>query len=222
MNGSVSTIKVWIKAFIPSTYSGAAVVPTGEHAGKTMLTTLWVVNRCFLTDDRVFSPDLHAQARMHCEAEIDVVKKKLVYEFHHCYETIEIDCTSGEEKCREHGTTDSMHFENFTVSEDGRMYSLDIKASSRNPCLKVVNVKVSPNVDFNGTITVQVAADRKSARVRFVGVVETYPAFEMYAAFNGAEQGQPIFQVDVAEGATVANITGAPTREIDTEATINL
>src|SRR5664279_4022356 len=89
---SVRTVKLWIKAFIPSTYERAVVVSgTGAHAGKTMVTGSWVMNRCFLTDQRSFSSDIHADARMHSEIEIDVAKGKETYQFHHCYDTIEID-----------------------------------------------------------------------------------------------------------------------------------
>ncbi len=219
-NGRIHTIKLWVNAFIPSTYVGAEPVPAGIHAGKTMLTTLWVVNRCFLTDDRTFSNNVHAQSRLHSEVEIDVQKKKVVYEFHHCHETVEIDCTSGEEKCRQHGDTNHMHFENFAVAEAGGTFSIDLKASAKNPCLKVANVKLSPNVDLYGTITIQLSADNSAATVRFEGMIETYPAFEMYVAFNGSEVGQPVFQLDVEAGATAANITGAPTRPVNVEALI--
>jgi len=221
-NGRIHTIKLWVNAFIPATYPGAEVVPAGEHAGKTMLTTLWVVNRCFLTDDRTFSPDVHAKARLHSEVEIDVQKKKLVYEFHHCHETIEIDCTSGAEKCREHGDTSHMLFENFVVTEADGIFSVDLKASAKNPCLKVANVKLSPNVDLFGTVTVQLNAENTAATVRFEGMIETYPAFEMYVAFNGSEVGEPVFQIDVEEGATAASITGPPTRPVNVEALIRI
>lgn len=221
-NGRIHTIKLWVNAFIPSTYVGAETIAAGEHAGKTMLTTLWVVNRCFLTDDREFSTDVHARSRLHSEAEIDVQKKRLVYEFHHCHETIEIDCTTGEEKCRQFGDTSNMRFENFVAADAGGTFSLDLKASAKNPCLKVANVKLSPNVDLYGTITVLLSADNTAATVRFEGMVETYPAFEMVVAFNGSEVGQPVFQLDVEEGASAANITGAPTRPVNVEAVVRL
>jgi len=218
----IHTFKLWINAFIPSTYVGAEIVKEGEHAGKTMLTTLWVVNRCFLTDDRTFSPELHAPGRMHSEVEIDVVKKKMVYEFHHCYETIEIECATGAEKCRAHADTDNMRFENFVAADGGQMFTIDLKASSKNPCLKVANVKLSPNVDLYGTIKVAFNWDASSATIGFDGMVETYPAFEMYVAFNGSETGKSIFQLDVEPGATVASITGAPTREVHCEVIVAL
>ena len=95
-----------------------------------------------------------------------------------------------------------------------------LKASAKNPCLTDANVKLAPNVDLYGTITIRLSADNNAATVRFEGMIETYPAFEMVVAFNGSEVGQPVFQLDVEEGATAANITGAPTRPVNVEAVI--
>src|SRR3954469_4004221 len=98
---TIRTVKLWIKAFIPGTYERVAVVPPGGvHAGKTMLTSSGLVNRTFLTDQRGFSTDIHAEARMHSEIEIDVDKGRETFQFHHCYDTVEVDPKTGEEKCR--------------------------------------------------------------------------------------------------------------------------
>jgi hypothetical protein len=75
-------------------------------------------------------------------------------------------------------------------------------------------MKVSPNVDYYGTISVTLSDDRCTAHVAFEGMIEPYPAFEMYAGINGAEQGQPIFQLDIAPDATVADITGDANRPV--------
>jgi len=113
-----------------------------------------------------------------------------------------------------------MHFDNFVAADAGGTFSIDLQASAKNPCLKVANVKLSPNVDLYGTITILLSADNSAATVRFEGMIETYPAFEMYVAFNGSDIGQPVFQLDVEEGATAASITGAPTRPVNVEALI--
>lgn len=220
LRATIRTIKIWIKAFIPNDYPGAAIVPgTGAHAGKTSITDLWLLNRCFLTDQRSFSSDVHAEARMHCEIVIDVAKSKEVYQFHHCYDTIEVDCNGGHEKCRAQGSTKDMHFTDFEVSPDKLRYTVQIKAASKNPCVKIGPVALSPNLDFEGQITVAVTDDQTSAIVTFNGKVETYPAFEMYASVN---DGQPetIFQVGVAPEAGVADLTGAPERAITGKAEV--
>lgn len=210
----IKTMKLWLKAFVPGSYDHAIAVPgTGEHAGKTMLMLL---NRAFLTDQRSFSNDIHAIARMHSEIEIDLVRGKQVYEFHHCYETIEVDVKTGEEKCRKLGDTENMHFSDVEIHDDKLGCSFALKASSKNPCISIATVKIMPNLDYEGTIRITCAEDRKSAAVSFEGLVEAYPAYEMYAAVNGGEP-QTIFQVPIAEGASRADILGAPTRIVSAQ-----
>lgn len=211
---SIRTIKIWLKAFVPDNYEHARSVPGhGEHAGKTMLNHLWLTNRCFLTDQRTFSSDIHAEARMHSEIEIDVAKAKETYQFHHCYDTVEVDGRTGEEKCRAQGDTSRMHFEDFTVSEDKRLYSVKIKAASKNPCIKLGVLKITPNLDYTGSISIILSADPSRAIVTFTGNVEKYPAFEMYAAANDGTP-ETVFRVDVAPRATMGDLPGGPARAV--------
>lgn len=210
----IRTVKLWIKAFIPSTYENAKVVPgEGEHAGKTMLNSLWLINRCFLTDQRSFSSDIHAEARMHSEIEIDFAKGKETYQFHHCYDTIEIDCKNGKEKCRGQGSTDRMNFHDVAFSEDKNVCTMTIKAGSRNPCLRVARIKVTPSLDYMGEITITRTDDPSRAIVTFNGKIEKYPAFEMYAVANDGDV-KTVFQVDVAPSATIGDLPGGPAREV--------
>ena len=206
---TIRTVKIWIKAFVPATYESAVPVPgDSEHAGKTMHTNAWLVSRTFLTDQRGFSDDIHADARMHSEIEVDVVKGRENYQFHHCYDTIEVDPKSGEEKCRAQGETNNMRFHDFKVAPDQRRYTLHIKAASKNPC-----IKLAPNLDYEGGITINVGDDPTTAVVTFSGKVEKYPAFEMYASANDS-QPQMVFQVGVAPDAKEADILGKPERTV--------
>lgn len=211
---TIRTVKIWIKAFIPGTYEGATIVPgKGEHAGKTMLTNPRPINRSFLTDQRGFSADIHAEARMHSEIEIDVVKGRENYQFQHCYDTIEVDPKTGEEKCRAQGDTSEMHFHDFKVAPDQRRYTVKIKAGSKNPCIKIGALNLAPNLDYEGGITITVGDDPTTAIVTFSGRVEKYPAFEMYASANNSEP-QMIFQMGVAPDGSVKDILGKPERSV--------
>jgi hypothetical protein len=212
---TIRTVKLWIKAFIPHTYERARLVPgNGEHAGKTMITDAWLLNRCFLTDQRTFSSDIHAEARMHSEIEIDIAKRRETYQFHHCYDTIELDCATGAEKCRAQGDTQKMRFHDFECSSaTNNRFTVKVNAGSKNPCVKVGLLKVSPNLDYEGTITVLVDPDPSLVIVTFEGKVEKYPAFEMYASANGGEP-QPVFQIDVAPSATIGDLPGGPERPV--------
>jgi hypothetical protein len=206
---AAETIKVWLKAFIPRNADGTTTVPAGQHAGETMLTT-GPVDRCFLTDERGFSDDIDAHSRMHSEIEIDLRTRRIVRELHKCYETIEVDCETGEVTCVDSADTAGMTWENFQASGEGAI-TIDLSGSTHNPCMKVANVPVSPNLDYNGTLTVVLVEGGVS--VSFNGSIETYPAFEMYASVN---DGTPttLFREDIAPGANLLSLTGPPGRAI--------
>ncbi|MBZ0287875.1 MAG: hypothetical protein K8I30_09700, partial [Anaerolineae bacterium] len=144
-----------------------------------MLLTPGPINACYLTDQRGFSSDINAHARMHSEIEIDMQAGVILHQLHRCDETIEVDCDNGKEKCRQSAETGQMKFSGLKVSQEGAI-TLEISGSTHNPCLKVANIAVSPNLDYNGTISIVPLRDGVS--VAFKGNIETYPAFEMYAA----------------------------------------
>ncbi len=217
---SIRTVKLWIKAFIPNTYERAVPLP-GADDGKMMVSTLWLVNRWFLTDQRGFSSDIHAEARMHSEIEIDVAKGRETYQFHHCYDTVEVDSVTGAEKCRAQGDTDNMRFYDCSVTPDRLCYTIKLKAGSRNPCVKVGAINLAPNLDYLGSITITVdTADPSKAVVAFSGKVEKYPAFEMYASANNGEP-QTLFQIDVAPRGSIGDLPGGPERSVYAKAELN-
>lgn len=218
---TIRTIKLWIKAFIPGTYEQVALVPPGgAHAGKTMLTSSRLVSRTFLTDQRSFSADIHAEARMHSEIEIDVDKGRETFQFHHCYDTVEVDPRTGEEKCRAQGDTSDMRFYDFKVAPDQRRYTVRIKAGSKNPCVKIGALNLAANLDYEGGITITVGDDPSTAIVTFSGKVEKYPAFEMYASANNGEP-QILFQVGVAPNADAGDLPGKPERSLTGKAQLS-
>jgi hypothetical protein len=213
MEQRIERIKLWFKAFIPRELTSAEVVPAGPHAGKTMLPNPGPVKMYFLTDQRSFDSDIDAHARMHSEIEIDVLDPHVVYQHHKCFSTIQVDPETGEEKCHQPATTDDMKFTHFRVAENGRTFLIDLEGSSKNPCVEVAHLKLSPNVDYSGTIAIQLLEQGIRAFIWFKGKIETYPCFELYASINNGPP-QTIFQEPIAEGASILNITGPATREI--------
>ena len=210
---TIQTVKIWLKSFIPRDSVGAVTIEQGIHAGKTALPTPPPILKCYLTDNRDFSDHIDAEARMHSEVEIDLENPRIMGEVQKCYPTTEVDCTSGEVTCKETAPTDAMKFSVLDVSEDKHTLSLDLEGSAHNACLKVASVRVSPMLDYHGTITIVIGEGRRSATVKFEGMVETYPAFEMYVAVNGGAP-QPIFQLPIEDGAGPAALMGGPRREV--------
>jgi hypothetical protein len=217
---TVRAVKVWLNAFIPVDLDSAEVIGgNGRHSGKTALPTPGPIDAWYLTDQRQFSDDPAASSRMHSEIELDMLNWKIAREFHQCCETIEVDHETGEEKCREAAATDNMAFSNLQLAEGGSTLSMEIKGSSRNPCLKIASVEVSPNLDYEGIIIVSLHTTTRQVMVAFDGKIETYPAFELYASVNDAPP-VAVFREGVIPDASPLSLIGAPTREVNRQAVI--
>jgi hypothetical protein len=206
----MTTIKIWLKSFIPAHIEGFEYVPGGLHVGKTMISSPKALNLCFLTDQRDFDPSLYAHCRTHSEIEIDLIQGRILNQFHKCDPTIQVDCATGEEICQKPASAEYMKFSDLEIAGD--TLRIKLSGSARNGCLEVGNIPIAPSLDYNGTITLH-RVDNQTVQVGFDGKIETYPAFEMYAVINGSEP-HTIFTAPVVPGATPINLTGGPTRDV--------
>ena len=212
-NGPPQRLRLWLNAFIPVDLEGAEGVRAGPNAGKTMLPMPGPVDVWFLTDQRGFSAEPTAHSRMHSEIELALPSFVVLREFHCCDDTVQVDKDSGEEVCREAASTEHMVFEALQLAAEARTWTCRLHGSTKNACLKVGPIKVSPNLDYDAAISVMWNAAMTEFTVVFDGTVETYPAFEMYAALDG---GAPVtvLQASVVPGKTPINLAGPPARAL--------
>lgn len=217
---TLHTVRIWFKSFIPVDMEGTEPVPDGPHAGKTMFRSPGPLEAWFLTDQRGFSTDPNAEARMHSEIKLDLANFAVVRQSHRCDPSIQVDHKTGTEDCHETADTDDMTFKDIELSPDTGRISFHLHGSTKNACLKVGPVKLSPNLDYDGDIDVMLGNDRSQATVTFDGHIETYPAFEMYVSVNG---GPPVtvFQAPVEPGSTPVFLAGPPSRAIHESVTIS-
>lgn len=175
------SVKVWLKAFIPGSYHGN-VDGTGGAAGHRLLPgpSSWF-NDCFHTDDREFSNDITASARLHSEFELDLRSGALT-EVHYCGESVEYDCEDGDEECRGTADTGGMYWSNLRQHNGSIL--VDVNGAAGNPCFTG-----APEIDYEGTVTIDVAGHT----VSFDGRVNGFPAYEAYATINGGA-GETLFQ----------------------------
>lgn len=168
------TVDFYIKAFIPLNVDGVTKAYPKDRS-KTMIGGVPVIGDCFLTDQRSFSPDSGASARMFSQALVHVSPAGSSWsEQHHCGETVEVDCEDGDVEGRKTQNNDDMDFEERERSASRLV--LGFKAARNNPL-----VTLSPDIDLEGTLTV----DRVNKFVEFVGKVDDFPAFEAYVKING-------------------------------------
>lgn len=167
-------VDFYIKAFIPLNVDGVTEAYPKDRS-KTMIRGIPVIGDCFLTDQRSFSPDRGASARMFSQALVHVSPAGSSWsEQHHCGETVEVDCEDGNVEGKQTQNNENMDFEERERSSSRVV--LGFKAAQNNPL-----VTLSPDIDLEGTLTV----DRVNKFVEFVGKVDDFPAFEAYVKING-------------------------------------
>jgi hypothetical protein len=176
----IKNVTVWFNAFIPKNLSDSwRHVPSfGPYKGKVFLHNP-VEGSYYTTDQRLWSQDPKASARMHSRVDLllsdeffSAVRKKQMGL------TVRVD-RMGNVECRKRASTDEM-----TVSEVRQITSnhfrFSLTGEGRNPCTTFG----APPIDYELTVNLVFTSDRKSAKIRVVGAVDEFPAFEMYAAVN--------------------------------------
>jgi hypothetical protein len=196
---ALHTVTFWIKAFIPDPSLTEFVVPApGASLGNSMIVIpanspgLPIpADRAFLGDNRGFSTDVTAPARIHSLVEItalDTETPQLQAVDIKCGESVEIDMDSGAVINRATAPTDRIRFLNLrgntSVDPEGgviddspspQFVQLDYEAAANLPLLGG-----SPDIDMVGVLGI----DRDAGTFRFRGSVDGFPAFEAYASFN--------------------------------------
>jgi hypothetical protein len=195
----MQTITFWIKAFIPDPSLTSFVLPApGASVGLSMIVIPANVaglpvpkDRAFFGDNRGFSPEVSASARIHSLVRIsglDSDTPVLETVDIQCGASHEIDMDTGEIIAEATAPTDRIRFLNLRgntsvdpeggVVEDSpspRFVQLDYEAAANLPLLPG-----SPDIDMVGVIGI----DRDAGMCRFRGSVDGFPAFEAYVSFD--------------------------------------
>jgi PKD repeat protein len=182
----VQSVKLWINAFIPSSIPGLTLTAPAPFAPSTVIRgpePLYQLNGAlYMTDQRSFSSDPSASARMHSEVWLDVTFGPLLQnEIERTDRTEEIGQLSPQPysvACLKAADTSRMHFQNVRGSSD--LIQIDIAAAANNPCTAPLSILPTPDISYTGTITIDVPA----RTISFNGFIDSFPAFEMYAAIN--------------------------------------
>jgi hypothetical protein len=173
MNAQFDEVSIWIQAFIPMAVVNA-------------------LGTCFSGDDRDFSTD-HEEQRFRARSEI-VISNFLsqapeTTEFHHCGETHQVDCASGEVLRSETASTDRMNFHDFHVGNTFPDPQGGVVDNPNELCANVLYDGVtenpltlpSPDVDIALFFTVDPVGRTVSVR----GAVNAFPDYEICARVDG-------------------------------------
>lgn len=221
----IRRLRVWLNAFIPEHIEGLTLeIPAGEFAGKTAIPHPARQKWVYLTDQRSFSSDRgpDTKSRVHSEIDFDIPSRTVVGESrgsHWSSPTVELLrrtwAATGAPKV---GAVDRVAFggplvEDLRTPGDRRVVRVDLRGAVSNPASP--SARLFGDIDFEGTLELRINEQQpQRIDVRFVGKIEPFPAFEMYAA---ADAGQPvtIFKRPPEPGTSTRNLPRRASRAID-------
>jgi hypothetical protein len=228
-------LSLWLNAFIPRTVIGyTRVIPTGIHRVKTavplpalaLLNPLnWKVHtdNGFLTDQRAFDPSPTASVRMRSRAVVELSPLSLVSQAHESSGTTQVDMVSG--VVRGFAVADMFNCSFTAVAPTIRLAptspllpSPSYPATSPNLTLRLSAEASDPlvsaacDIDYEGTFVIAPGTDTGIVRVNFDGLLDSFPAFECYASFNGVTK--VLFTSPPPPGNTVTDLPGSANRPI--------
>jgi hypothetical protein len=216
-SGTPCYLVVWIKAFIdPSTTDShyiTVVGPPSADEGEWAVVAPWMADLVgpdlFLTDDRGPQAVIDASSRMHSEARfvIQGSEAPLLSDTGHVMGTsvgIERGLNGDATVCKLRASSAGMSWGAPEVSgtaATGRTTALELRGSARDACLVAKNpltgsiVAEPPPIDYKGKLIVTNYGGETA--VRFVGVVDHYPSFEMYARDSHGRTARILYQPNV-------------------------
>jgi hypothetical protein len=191
-------LRIWINAFIPADISGVTRgVP--QNPGKTMIDGPPGYG-CFLTDQRGFSGDPGASARIHAGGSINsslkFTSERSVGTTH------QVDCESGRKRDEAVASTESISISHQSPLE--HLLQIKISAAVSNP----LTPPGSPDIDFNTDIRINYAM----GKIKLAGMVEPFPAFEAYVIHEG--RTFTLFQRPPDPGASPLWLYGPPNKSV--------
>ncbi|SET92790.1 hypothetical protein SAMN04487962_1482 [Marinobacter segnicrescens] len=202
-NAQADDINVWFKTFIPSSV-GKEIPSVSE---KVISTDNFLIN-CFSTDDRYFSADRDASARLTAWLKLST-EDRSYYDFGgESGVTKEYKCDTGEfvESAR---ASFSEGFTGTLESSNDIERAFKFKVNTANP---LIMSAVSPDIDAEISLKETRDASTGAYTYEVSGKVDAFPAFEMYLEHNGILH--TIFQINPEDGATPANLFGEANRDV--------
>lgn len=204
-------IKVWINAFISREvppFTRPAPLPFIN--GETMIVgPLLIAAPYYLTDQRGFDSTLTASARIHSEVEVDVNTATRLTELHRASETVML----GIEPLSDLAITLCARTADLRGSAQfsdpirfGSAIQFNVNAAGSNPC----SPPFTPDIDFSGIITINI----RDSTVSFRGLIDDFPAFEMYVSAN-RRPAKPVFFKSPEPGNNPWNLVGPARRFVD-------
>lgn len=205
------TITIAIRAFIPNSIpSNPGYISTITSAAGETITVIKSPNPlediCYLTDQRTFTTDRNASARVSSMVSISLSESppRIITSSGETGVTHAVKCSNGQQYCTDQASAANVTW--GTISVSGSVVSIPVDASASNPC--IWPSVVVPNIRYKG----QFKLDLNSGKLFFQGEASQFPSIEAYVSYDDAP-AVPIFQ-EAAQG-SVMNIGDLKTIQKD-------
>ncbi|KAF2241282.1 hypothetical protein BU26DRAFT_184190 [Trematosphaeria pertusa] len=178
----LKNVRFWINAFVPGPQLSAYAFPApGPSSGKSYFKEAGIISGAFLGDNRNYSSDPNAPARMHMLVDLinlDTPAAAMVIPNDiKCAEYVEIDAATGAVIATKPASTARCRFFDLQVGPGtGSVITLRFEGAVNNPLQAG-----SLDIDMNGTIRI----DRTALNITVEAKVEPWPAFEAWVSGNG-------------------------------------
>lgn len=212
-------VSLWINAFIPTNGSGTIInVNKGPHNGKTAINGPLGVIWCYLTDNRDFSNDPAASRRMQSLVRLNLPALGLLNHTQTCHNTVELNKSDFTVNCDRIAPTTAITVSAVTVTTAGNIKTakFTLTAGANNPC-----VTGSPDIDWVLPVTIELNTTTNKVTVKVVnGLVEPFPAFEMYGRVDnlGAKE---LFRRSPDAASTPWILPGSPNKIVNANVLLN-
>jgi hypothetical protein len=204
----IQTVEIWIRSFIPIRHEGnpGYTRPVPNKPIHTMIPDPSpIATGCYLTDQRMFSDDPRALARVGTHVAIKIgAQPTITVAENPLSESVEVSCETGAERCRK--PVDSSRSSTGPVTRQGNTVRLHVHGKANNACFRL-----SPDIHYEGYFIIDVAG----RTIKFEGKIGRFPAFEAYGRANNGPI-RKIFQELPMQGSTVWQVP--LTRSVNTHA----
>lgn len=193
--------RIWVKAFIPNI--GLNIVkPVPNLDGHYMipgphLAGIPVDDSCYNTNDRSFSDDIDADAKITVGYDFDVFAPgvaNVTARIPPAGDTTRYDCDSGRQLATGQATTDDLKLGEVDFDKGVVRFTVDGEAA--NPLISLPSSLV-PSIKIHGVITVN--TNKRS--IAFKGFVAKFPSYECYVSIDDGAP-IPVFKISPESDAT--------------------
>jgi len=175
---AIQTIELWLRSFIPINHEGnpGYMLPVPGNPAHTMIRDPSPVSiSCYLTDQRGFSDEPSASARLGTHIVVKIgAQATITASDNPPSESVELSCETGMERCRKQ--VDTSRSNSGPVVKNGDMVRVHVHGQANNACFRL-----SPNIHYDGDFII----DLSGRSIRFEGIIGEFPAFEAYARASG-------------------------------------